>query len=50
MIKLFAFSFVAAGLMTTAWVSTLGGSPLIVLSGAVLGLFTFWANLRAARA
>lgn len=50
MIKLFAFPFVAAALMTTAWISTLGGGTPIVLSGLALGLFTFWANLRAARA
>lgn len=49
MIKLFGLPFIAAALMATAWISTLGGSGTVVLSGLLIGLFTFWANMRGAR-
>ena len=42
MIKLFAFPFVVAGLMALAWVSTLGGSREIVISGLLIFCFNFW--------
>ena len=49
MIKLFAFPFVVAGLMAMAWVSTLGGSRAIIVSGLVVFAVTFWIVLLARR-
>ena len=42
MIKLFGLPLIAAALMATAWISTLGGSGKVVLSGLLIGLFTFF--------
>ena len=47
MIKLFAFPFLVAGLMAMAWVSTLGGSPLIIVSGLVIFCLNFWIVVAA---
>lgn len=47
MIQLFAMPFIAATLMSMAWIATLGGSRLIIVSGLLLGLVTFWLNVRA---
>ena len=49
MIKLFAFPFVVAGLMALAWVSTLGGSREIVISGLLIFCFNFWIVVLARR-
>lgn len=49
MIKLFAFPFLVAGLMSMAWVSTLGGSLLIWLSGLTIFCLNFWVVLLARR-
>ena len=49
MIKLFAFPFLVAGLMTMAWVSTLGGSPLMWLSGLGIFCLNFWIVVAARR-
>lgn len=49
MIKLFGLPFIAAGLMSMAWVATLGGSPLIWFSGLALFCLNFWVVLLARR-
>ena len=49
MIKLFGLPFIAAGLMTMAWISTLGGSTGIVLIGLLIFAFNFWIVLLARR-
>lgn len=49
MIKLFGLPFIAAGLMTMAWISALGGSPVIVLSGLVIFAVNFRIVLLARR-
>ena len=49
MIKTFAFPFLVAGLMAMAWVSTLGGSRTIMVSGLVIFCLNFWVVLVAKR-
>lgn len=49
MIQSFALPFLAAGLMAMAWVSTLGGSPTIIVSGLVIFCLDFWLVLVAQR-
>lgn len=49
MIKLFAFPFGVAGLMAVAWVSTLGGSRAIIVSGVAIFCLNFWIVLLARR-
>ena len=47
MVKLFGLPFIAAGLMATAWISTLGGSLLMFISGLAIGVLTFLIVLQA---
>ena len=42
MIQSFALPFLAAGLMAMAWVSSLGGSRLVWVSGVVIFFLNFW--------
>ena len=49
MIKLYGLPFIVAGLMSLAWVSTLGGSRPILLSGLVIFCLNFWIVLLARR-
>ncbi|MCH1541996.1 MAG: hypothetical protein L7U45_02945 [Alphaproteobacteria bacterium] len=41
MVQLFWLPTLAALLLAIAWISTLGGGPLIVASGIVIGLIDF---------
>lgn len=49
MIKLFGLPFFTASLMALAWVSTLGSSRPVLVSGVVIFCFNFWIVLLAGR-